>query len=36
MPERLDGSRDIGHLARDHGGFGSYPAHDDYGEESKP
>lgn len=29
-----DGSKGIGHAAREHGKFGSYPEHDDYSEES--
>jgi restriction system protein len=32
---RLEGSRDI-YQFRDHGQFGSYPSHDDYGDESAP
>lgn len=32
--EAIDGSRGIGHFARESGRFGSYPTHDDYGDES--
>jgi hypothetical protein len=32
----LDASRGWGYIARDHGAFGSYPVHDDFGDESRP
>lgn len=32
--DAMDGSRGIGHFARESGRFGSYPTHDDYGDES--
>jgi hypothetical protein len=31
-----DGSKYIGQMARDSGQFGSFPGHDDYGEEADP
>lgn len=34
IQEAIDGSRGIGHFARESGRFGSYPSHDDYGDES--
>ncbi len=32
--DAADGSKGLGHFARESGRFGSYPAHDDYGDES--
>lgn len=34
--DQHDGSKDWGFMARDQGGFGSYPLVDDYGDESSP
>lgn len=34
--ETLDFSRPFAHAFREHGKFGSYPSHDDFGDESKP
>jgi hypothetical protein len=32
--EALDGSRNLGYLAREGGQYGSFPLHDDYGDEA--
>ena len=32
--EPRDGSKNLGHMARENGRFGSYPLHDDYDDES--
>ena len=32
--DSADGSKGFGHFARESGRFGSYPSHDDYGDES--
>jgi hypothetical protein len=33
---RMDVTRSYAHAYRDHGRFGSYPSHDDYGDEGEP
>jgi hypothetical protein len=35
IERRLDGARDFWQI-RDHGEFGSYSSHDDFGDESQP
>jgi hypothetical protein len=34
FPDPRDGSKYVGWYAREHGRFGSFPVHDDYGDDS--